>query len=111
MVVLTRLEEMLLMAIWRLKENAYGVQIKEEVRERTGKKFTIGALYFALDQLYKKGYVSKKTGDPTPERGGRSKTFYSLTKLGMVGMENAREIHKSLWEGVSEMAFKTGGKK
>lgn len=111
MVVLTRLEEMLLMSIWRLKENAYGVKIKNEVYEKTGKNFTIGALYFALDQLNKKGYVSKKTGDPTPERGGRSKTFYSLTKLGMEGMENARKIHNNLWEGVSEIAFKTGDEK
>lgn len=108
MVVLTRLEEMLLMAIWRLKENAYGVAIKNEVFERTGKKFTIGALYFALDQLYKKNFVVRNSGDPTPERGGRSKTYYLLTPLGEEGLQNARDLHKNLWDGVSVMAFSPG---
>ncbi len=110
MVVLTRLEEMLLMTIWRLKGNAYGVAIKKEVHERAGKKFTIGALYFALDQLFKKGYVSKTSGEPTPERGGRSKTYYTITKLGEEGLQNALEIHNSLWSGVSDVAFNSGEK-
>ncbi len=109
MVALTRLEEMLLMAIWRLKDNAYGVAIKNEVQNRAGKKMTIGALYFALDQLYKKGYVQKTTGEPTPERGGKSKTFYSLSTLGEEGLRNARELHKSLWDGISEVAFNDRG--
>ena len=110
MILLTRLEEMLLMAIWRLKDNAYGVMIKKEVYERTRKKLTIGALYFALDQLYKKGYVTKKTGEPTQERGGRSKTFYLLTSLGKEGLQNARDIHSNLWDGVPDTVFKTGDK-
>ncbi len=105
MIVLTRIEEILLMAIWRLKDNAYGVAIKDEVFDRTGKRFSIGALYFALDQLRKKELVIKASGDPTPERGGRSKSFYSLTQLGEEGLRNARELHKNLWEGVSEIAF------
>ncbi|MCP4723975.1 MAG: PadR family transcriptional regulator [bacterium] len=105
MIELTRLEEILLMAILRLKENAYGVTVKKEIEERAGKKLTIGALYFALDQLFKKGYVAKSTGDPTPERGGRSKTFYQLTPNGIKGLECARELHANLWDGVSEIAM------
>ncbi len=110
MIVLTRLEEILLMSIWRLQDNAYGVSIKGEVLKRAGKKFTIGALYFALDQLYKKGYVEKRSGDPTPERGGRSKTFYKLTSLGEEGLKNARELHINLWEGMSDIKFENGKK-
>lgn len=107
MVILTRLEEIVLMTIWRLKESAYGVEIKKEVSERTGKDFTIGALYFTLDQLYKKDYVIKRSGEPTSVRGGKRKLYYSLTKQGMDGLENARKIHNSLWEDVSEVAFIT----
>jgi len=110
MVVLTRLEEMLLMAIWRLGDNAYGVQIKKEVYERTGKRFTIGALYFALDQLSKKDYVKRSPGVPTPERGGRSKTYYKLTSLGEEGLQDALEIHRNLWDGIPEMTFNVRSK-
>jgi len=110
MVILTRLEEILLMSIWRLKDNAYGVQIKKEVSARTGKNFTIGALYFTLDQLHKKGYVIKRPGEPTSVRGGKRKTYYTLNEYGMAGLENARTIHNSLWENVSEVEFAANNK-
>jgi len=110
MVILTRLEEILLMAIWRLRDAAYGVSVKKEVETRTGKKFTIGALYFSLDQLYKKGYVKKITGESTPERGGKKKTYYTLTDSGKSGLENARQIHNSLWKNINETAFVLGNK-
>ncbi len=106
--ILTRLEELLLMSIYRLKEDAYGVRIKKEVLQRTGKDFTIGALYFALDQLYNKGYVSKNVGDPTPERGGKRKTYYTLTDKGISGLKSVLEIHNNLWENISDISFSTG---
>ena len=103
--IITRLEEVILMAVWRLKDNAYGVTINKEVSKRTGKKYSMGALYFSLDQLLKKEYVSKHTGSPTHERGGRRKIYYELTPDGKKALQAARELQESLWEGVSKFAF------
>ena len=105
MELLTRLEEVILMAIWRLKKNAYGVTINKEVSERVNKKYSMGALYFTLDQLFNKGYIGKLPGDPTPERGGRRKIFYELTPEGKKAVLAARELQDSLWDGISKVAF------
>ena len=103
--LITRLEEIILMAIWRLKDDAYGVTINKEVSRKAGKKYSMGALYFTLDQLFKKGYVEKSVGGSTPERGGRSKIFYKLTPRGEKALQTARELQESLWEGVPEYVF------
>ena len=65
----------------------------------------MGALYFALDQLLRKGYVSKSTKQFYHERGGRSRTYYSLTKNGKRALQEVRTYQKSLWEGIPEIAF------
>jgi DNA-binding PadR family transcriptional regulator len=101
MKILTRSDEILMLAILRLKEDAYGVSIIKEVQARTGKKLTFGGLWVSMDILYKRGFVKKRMADPTPQRGGRSKIFYSLTPKGIRALEEAREFQKSLWEGVS----------
>lgn len=103
--LLTRLEEVILMAIWRLKSNAYGVTINKEVSERVNKNYSMGALYFTLDQLHTKGYISKSAGSPTPERGGRRKIFYELTPEGKNALLAVRALQNSLWDGISRVAF------
>ncbi len=100
MKILSRSDEILMLAILRLKENAYGVTIIKEVQERTGKKLTFGSLWVSLDILNKRGFVKKRMADPTPQRGGRSKIYYSLPPKGIRALEDAREFQKSLWEGV-----------
>jgi DNA-binding PadR family transcriptional regulator len=81
--------------------NAYGVSIIKEVQKRTGKKLTFGSLWVSLDILHKRGFVKKIMADPTPQRGGRSKIFYSLSPKGIRALEEAREFQKTLWEGLS----------
>ena len=103
--LITRLEEVLLMSIWRLKDNAYGVTINQEVSEKAKKKYSMGALYFSLDQLHKKGLVTKDIGSPSPERGGRSKIFYQLTPAGEEALQHARQMQESLWDGVPKLVF------
>lgn len=102
---LTKSEEILLLAIWRLKDNAYGVTIRKHVMQVTGEKMTYGTLYSALDQLVKKEYVYKTAGDPTPERGGRRKIFYTITPKGFEALKQAQDLTKTLWEDVSDLAF------
>ncbi|MCP4725839.1 MAG: PadR family transcriptional regulator [bacterium] len=106
--VLTINEATLLTAVWRLKENAYGVKVKKHVSEITEKEWNYGTLYCMLDQLASKGFLSKQTGDPSPERGGRRKIFYSLTKEGLKALKGAYKLHMALWQGVSDVAFDEG---
>ncbi|MFC1476878.1 helix-turn-helix transcriptional regulator [candidate division KSB1 bacterium] len=99
--ILTLNEEILLLAIWRLRENAYGVTIREKVIDTTGKKIVYGTLYNSLDKLVKKKYVKTVKGDPTPERGGRSKIFYILTAAGIEALKNTGNLHRTMWHGIT----------
>lgn len=101
--VLSRADEILLLAILRLKNKAYGVGIVREVKQRTGKELKLGGLWVSLDILAKKGLVEKRLGDPTPKRGGRSKIFYSLTPAGLKALERVDEFNRSLWKGMWEV--------
>jgi len=100
MELLTRLEEAILIAVVRLEESAYGVTINREVSRMFGKSYTMGALYFALDQLVRKEYLMKWEGEPTHKRGGRSKIYYRLTPEGKEALESVRMHHELLWKSV-----------
>ena len=100
---LTLAEEIILTVILRLKENAYGVTIRKKIAEVTKSDIAYGTLYNLLGQLVRKGYVLKKRSQPTRERGGRSRMYYTLTKTGINALEEARELHKSLWEGIPDI--------
>ena len=106
MEIITRLEEIILIAIWKLSDAAYGVSINKEVSRLMQKDYTMGSLYFSLDQLYRKGLVDKLTGEPTPERGGRKKIYYVLTKEGESALKKVKELHDSAWSELSGYAFK-----
>ena len=74
-------------------------------KARAKKNYSMGALYFSLDQLHKKGLVAKDIGSPSSERGGRSKIFYRLTPAGEKALQYARQIQESLWDGVPKLVF------
>ena len=102
---LTKIEEILLLAIWRLKDDAYGVKIRKYISQIIGKDFTYGNLYSALSQLSKKKYVKKTLGEPTPDRRGRRKIYYTVSSAGIKALKTAREINQKIWEGVSDYVF------
>ena len=102
--LLTLHEQILLLAIWRLGENAYGVAIRELVVSMTKKNIVYGTLYNSLDKLVRKGFVITMKGEPTPERGGRSKIYYSLTKDGTAALQKAKELQSTLWDGIPDFA-------
>ena len=102
---LTRTEEILLLAIWRLKDNAYGVTIRKQIVEAARKDYTYGTLYGRLEQPVRKGYVVRVKGEPTPERGGRSKTFYELTREGIQALKQALEQHHAVWQGIDPITL------
>ena len=103
--IITRLEEAILIAIWRLEDNAYGVPINKHVSRSSKRDYSMGALYFSLDQLLRKGYVSKTTKKFYHEKGGRSRTYYRLTKDGKKALQEVRAYQMSLWKDIPEIAF------
>jgi DNA-binding PadR family transcriptional regulator len=102
MKMLTRIEEIILLAIWKLRGNAYGVTIREFVSEVTNQEWTFGAIYVPLDKLTRKEFVHKYTSEPTPSRGGRSKCLYELTPEGKHALKAIKEMQTALWEGISD---------
>ena len=102
---LTLTEEMILWAAWKLKTDAYGVTIRKQVSERTGRIFPYGTLYGILAKLCRKGFVTKKVSDPTPIRGGRSRNYYTITSQGREALKAAMDLKKSLWDDESELAL------
>ena len=98
--LLSRSEELIMLAIWRLQKDAYGLRILEHLSETTGRDWAIGAIYVPLDRLAKRGYVTDHWGEPTPQRGGRSKRFYRLTATGVSALNELRHIQNTMWEGL-----------
>ena len=102
--ILTLNEELLLTVISHLENNAYGVSIMAKIREISPKKIVFGTLYNSLDKLVKKGYVVTTTGEPTPERGGRRKVYYFLTKKGKTALNQTQKFHRTLWEWIPDIS-------
>jgi DNA-binding PadR family transcriptional regulator len=95
-------EQSVLLAIAHLGPGAYGVPIRQEIEGRTGRTVAVGALYTALDRLERKGYVSSRMSDPTPERGGRSKRQFTLRAEGAAALRRSREFLNRMWRGVPD---------
>lgn len=100
MELLTRLEEAILIAVLILEDGAYGVAINREVSRIFDRDYTLGALYFSLDQLVRKEYLGKRLGESSSRRGGRSKTYYRLTPEGEAALEAVRRHEERLWKAL-----------
>ncbi len=98
--ILTRIEEFLLLAVLKLGENAYPVSIFDEIGRITGSSSTLGAIYFPLQRLEEKGLLTSFLGDPSAERGGKSRRYYRLTDLGMDALAAARRAQDNMWAGL-----------
>jgi DNA-binding PadR family transcriptional regulator len=92
---------MVLLAILRLGNDAYGMEVRQEIEDRTGKDVSYGAVYTTLDRLGKKGYVADRLGDPTPERGGRARRYFRVEPRGSEALRASRQALDVMWEGVS----------
>jgi len=93
-------EYIVVLALLRLEDRAYGVTVRQEIEFRTRREVSVGAVYATLDRLEKKGYVKSHHGDPTPERGGRSKRFFRVTAKGVVAVNRAHRALLSMTEGL-----------
>jgi PadR family transcriptional regulator PadR len=93
-------EKLMLLAVMRLGDEAYGAAIIEELQERTGRDVSPGAVYVALRRLEDKGMLKSKVGDPTPARGGRAKRYYDVRRDGIVALKEAREAWEAMLDGL-----------
>lgn len=105
MKLLSRSEEIVLLSIWKLQGNAYGVTIRKQVSKITSKHWSIGAIYAPLHRVEKKGLVKTIKGDPRPERGGRSKIYYEITPKGKKALLEIKKVHESMWRGIPSLEF------
>lgn len=105
---LTKVEETILIAIWQLGDAAYGVTIKDRIYDLTGREYLYNTLYTSLEQMVRKGLISKYFGDPTPVRGGKRKIFFTVTDEGLEALKEAYEKVQSLWQSVSLNSLKNG---
>ena len=107
MKLLSRPEEIFLLAIWRLQGNAYAVTIQERVKKMTGETWSFGAVFITLDRLTKKKYLESSLSDPTRKRGGRSKRMYSLTAEGRKALIEIRKLQDDIWTDIPELSVKS----
>ena len=93
-------EHIVVLALLRLEDRAYGVTVRQEIEFRTRREVSIGAVYATLARLETKGFVRSFRGDPTPERGGRSKRFFRVTASGVEAVSRTQWALKSMTEGL-----------
>ena len=93
-------EALVLMAVLRLAEDAYGMRIHEELENRAGRRCSYGALYTTLDRLEQKGYVSSSVGEPTAERGGRAKKYFKVDNMGRAALRQSYQATLRMAQGL-----------
>jgi PadR family transcriptional regulator len=98
--LLGSLEHIILLALVRLPANAYGMTIRREIEERTGRNLSIGAVYATLDRLESKGYVSSSLGEPTAERGGRAKRLFQIEADGELALRASQDAVRKMAVGL-----------
>jgi len=94
-------EQLVLLALLRLKEDAYGVTVRQEIEARTRRRVAIGAVYACLERLERKGHVAARVSDPQPIPGGRSRKYFMLTSEGAAALRSAREMMDRMAEGLA----------
>ena len=99
--LLSRTEELILLSVCHLGDNAYGITIRDYLEESAGQKLSIGGIYVPLDRLVRKG-------DPTPQRGGMGKRFYRITAKGVTALRETRRVNNLLWKKIPNLTFVGG---
>jgi len=102
MKLLSRIDELILVSIWKLGPGAYGMTIREEIIKATGVNWLLGAIYGPLGRLHRQKLVTTVKGAPTAERGGRAKVYYELTPAGFKELKKIQAINFAIWEGAQK---------
>ena len=94
------LELTVLIAVARLKDEAFGLAVRRDVSDRTGREYSVGAIYTTLQRLEDKGFLASRATDPLPVRGGRSRRQFVMTAAGQKALRHAQQVATSVWSGV-----------
>ena len=105
MKLLTRAEEYVLLAIWRLQDEAYSLKLQQEIHHISGEKWSLGTIYAPLDRLEKRQYITSTFSAATPERGGRQRRIYKLTPDGKKSLVRIREVQETFWNNLPALSF------
>lgn len=101
-------QEIILLTILILEENAYGVSIQKEIAKRLEKEVSRGSLHTALSRLEEKGFITSEFGEASAKRGGRRKRFYQVTNAGKEALQKAKNIRDQLWNAIPNFSLKIG---
>lgn len=107
-VALNETEQMVLLALVHLGEDAYGVTVRQEIEERSGRSVSIAAVYACLDRLERRGHAESWLSEPTPERGGRARKHFRITPTGAAALKAARRAMNRMWTGVGKLPGESG---
>ncbi|MEM8556601.1 MAG: PadR family transcriptional regulator [Bacteroidota bacterium] len=100
MKLLSRTEEVLLLAVCCLQDEAFGLSIREHVEAKTGKRFSTGGIYVPLDRLVRDGLLTTEEGQPTENRLGRRRRRYQITAQGLAVLRETQAMHRRIWAGL-----------
>ena len=103
--LLTRAEELILLAVLKLGDGAYAIPILENIEKTTRRKWTMGTVYIPLYRLTENGFLESRLANPTRERGGKKKRYYRLTEKGKESLRSLKQIESDMWADVSGMAL------
>jgi DNA-binding PadR family transcriptional regulator len=106
MKVLTRQEEQILLAVYHLKNSAYLIPIREQIKRYTGKYLSVGTIYAPLNRLCRNGFLESYLGEPSNTRGGKAIKYYRLTEMGFQALAEVKKIQDEMWEGFRFPAVK-----
>jgi len=93
-------EQVVLLAVAQMKGAGYGTALRRDIRDRSGRAVSIGAIYATLERLESKGFVSSRAGESTAERGGRSRRYFELSSFGRDALRQSRDMLDSMWDDV-----------
>ena len=102
---LGELEEIVLLVVANLYDNAYGILIKNEIEDKCNRSITISTVHNVLQRLQEKGYLSSRYSEPTKERGGKRKLLFKVTANGQATLNTVKEMRERLWSGIPKIAF------
>lgn len=100
------LEELILLLVLMLKEEAYGLAIRKALKEQANRNVTIGAVHGTVNRLESKGFIESSMGGATEERGGRRKRIFTITASGKKVLHKSRDVKVNLWQQIPELALK-----
>lgn len=101
--MLTKMEEQILMTVWRFNGEGYGVNVFQHIEKINEKRITLGVVYDILERMRMRGYLETTMGTPTPIRGGMRKKYYRISDTGIEKLVKSKEIYDTIMEGFNEL--------